>query len=321
MERGRRWLAIAAVSGLAVVLLAGVARALDPGSVARALAEARGGWFAVMVVAFAANHALRIARWKVVLAGDVPWRRVVAVCLVAFLGITVLPLRLGELLRPALHVRDGVPLGRTLAAMVVERILDLLALAGLLAWAALTPAMATFVVEGVDVSTFARRGALVGAVALTGGLLVAALAGDRLAPIPVVGRTAAALAAGTRELAGDPGRAAAAIALTGLTWGSSVAYTGCALAVLPSLPSGVGAAAFTWAAIMATITALPTPGFFGSYEAGAVAAVALSGGDADLAVVFALGLHLAYVAFVAALGIPAAVAELDTVWAVLRARG
>jgi hypothetical protein len=311
--RALRVFATAAVTGVAVVLLAGVLGRVEPGALARARAELAWGWVVALIGAFAVNHALRIVRWGVILAADTPWRRVVVVCLVSFLGIVTLPLRLGELLRPALHAADGVPVGRTVAALLVERILDLAMLLALLAWAATVPPVPPLVVDGVDVGALGRRAAAVGIGVLGAGLVVAAILGGRIAGWRWVGPPAANLAAAARELAGSGRRALAAVGLTAAIWASTIVYTSAALRTLPSLPRSVEAAAFTWAGVMAAITALPTPGFFGSYEAGGAGALTLYGADRDLAVVMALGMHVLYTAFVAVLGIPYAVAELGVV--------
>jgi uncharacterized membrane protein YbhN (UPF0104 family) len=303
----KRRVALAAATALAVLLLAAVASRTDAAALASAAREARGGWLAALVVAYAANHALRIARWRVVL-GAGSWRRASVICVIAFLGITLLPLRLGELIRPALHARDGIPVGRTVAALLVERILDLVALGALLAAVAAT--LPPIEVDGVAVTGAAQRVAAVGIAVLGAGLAVGAAVGERLEGWPVVGPSLAALARAARELARDPGRAAVAVALTAATWGSSIAYTGCALGVLPSLPQSASAAATTWAGIIATITALPTPGFVGSYEAGAAAALSLYGADPAKAVVLGLGLHATYVAFTAIVGVPFAIREV-----------
>ncbi|MEZ4236269.1 MAG: lysylphosphatidylglycerol synthase domain-containing protein [Myxococcota bacterium] len=280
-------------------------RGADPATARALAAEARWGWVAAAVAGFAANHALRVVRWHLLLDARIPLRRDALVCLVAFLAITTLPLRLGELVRPALLAREGVPVGRTLAALVAERALDVAALAGLLLWAATGPDLPALRVEGTDVLALARPAAAVALGVLLAGLAAVTVAGDRLAGLPVVGPTAAAMAQAGRDLARRPARALGAAALTAATWLAIGAYVRGGLAVLPSLPQSWEAAAVVWAGVMATINVLPTPGFFGSYEAGAAAALALYGVPTASGGVWALGLHAGYVAFVAALGLPA----------------
>lgn len=296
-------------AAVGVGLLVVVLRQADP-EAARALwAEARPVWFVPLFAAFGANHALRIVRWHVALAAPgVSLARNAGVCLVAFLAIALLPLRLGELVRPALLARDGVPVGRTLAAVVVERVLDLVAMLLLVGWAAAVPALPPIVLEGVDVLAVARRIALAGVLGLASGLVVAVIAGPRLARLPVVGPTAVAIADAVQELARSPARGAWLAVLTALAWASTLAYARAALGIVPSLPQGVEATAVTWATMMATILALPTPGFLGAFEAGAVAALALYGAPPSVAGVWGLGFHASYVGFVGVAGLAGAAA-------------
>ncbi|MFO0633826.1 MAG: lysylphosphatidylglycerol synthase domain-containing protein [Nannocystaceae bacterium] len=72
-------------------------------------------------------HGLRALRWWFLLrrVGEVPWRSAITIGLVGYMWIALLPLRLGELVRPWLVAqRHGVALGRTLAVVALERITD-----------------------------------------------------------------------------------------------------------------------------------------------------------------------------------------------------
>jgi uncharacterized membrane protein YbhN (UPF0104 family) len=57
------------------------------------------------------------------------------------------------------------------------------------------------------------------------------------------------------------------------------------------------------------MTAVPTPGFFGSFEAACTGALVLWGVEADLARTFALVLHLTQFAFTIVIGSLALVSE------------
>lgn len=315
-----RLLAILASLVVAGGLVAALFREVDAAEVLAAASSARPAWIAAMFVAFAANQGLRIVRWHSLLAPPRGVRRTAQVCAIAFLGITLLPLRLGEVIRPALHAADGVPLGRSLAAVVVERLLDLVALLLLLGWVSVGVALPPLVVDGVDVAQVATRGAALAVVAGLAALVALTALGPRLAGVPLVGGQAAAWSAAAAELARSPGRTAPAVGWTALTWASSIGYVWCALHAVPGLPANVEAAAVAWAGVIAAISALPTPGFVGSYEAGMVAALSLLGGRPAAAAAAALGLHVLYVAFLAALGVPAATIEGDRWWETLRAQ-
>ncbi len=300
-----RVVASVALLASAVALLALVLRGVDAralGAAWAAVEPARIGW---LLLAFSLNHALQIARWAV-LVGRHRLADGVLACLAGFLAVQLLPLRLGELVRPWVHARGGTPVGRALAALAVERALDLVGLSLVLLWVAIVPELPTFEVAQVDVVGAARRTAGVGAAALVILLALVAGLGPRAASWPVVGGLAGSMGGALRELAAAPGRAAPALLLTAGTWGSYFAYVTAALACFPELPQGPTVGTVTAAAVIAGTTALPTPGFFGSYEASAVAALALFGADEALASAAALFLHVGYLLFVALAAAPAA---------------
>ena len=66
------------------------------------------------------------------------------------------------------------------------------------------------------------------------------------------------------------------------------------------LPSG---ALIVWTLTLAGMTAVPTPGFFGGFEASCSAALMMLGGDADRARTFAVLLHLGQFAFTVCSGV------------------
>ena len=288
---------------LGVALLVGVLRGVDPDELRRAWAGVAVGALPALLAAFAANHALRILRWQVLLGTGRP-RDALTACLLGFLAVQVLPLRLGELVRPWVHARSGTPLGRSLAALAVERTLDVVALGALLVWVALAPDLPPLRVAGVDVVAVARRSAGLGAAVLVAGLVAVAVVGPRAASWPVLGRVAASMGGAIRELWAEPRRGGPALILTLGTWSSYFAYVTAALACFPGLPSGARVGTVTATAVIAGTTALPTPGFFGSYEASMVAALRLFGADEVGASAAALFLHVGYLSFVAVCALP-----------------
>lgn len=87
--------------------------------------DARYLW--VYAASFVVVHAARVGRWVVMVRGisDAPIREVVGVGLTGFAAIVLFPLRLGELVRPALlQQRTGVPFSAGLGTAVVERVAD-----------------------------------------------------------------------------------------------------------------------------------------------------------------------------------------------------
>jgi len=76
--------------------------------------------------------AARVARCHLLLGDARPsWRTQVSASGIGFLALQVLPFRLGEWVRPHLLSEAGVPWGRSLAALALERLLDLTALLGM----------------------------------------------------------------------------------------------------------------------------------------------------------------------------------------------
>ncbi len=91
--------------------------------------------FFLGLAAFFGLHVCRCIRWGRMIQAIAPtvrFRSYFSVASVGFLLINILPFRLGEFARPyLLYEREGVPFGSGMATVVVERVLDVLALAGL----------------------------------------------------------------------------------------------------------------------------------------------------------------------------------------------
>lgn len=97
--------------------------------VAVALRGAHVGWCLAVIALSISCHVLRAERWRVLLrpVADVPRWPAIAATFIGFGANAVLPLRLGEIVRPAfLARRVGVPLSPTVSTIVIERIFDTL---------------------------------------------------------------------------------------------------------------------------------------------------------------------------------------------------
>jgi uncharacterized protein (TIRG00374 family) len=95
-------------------------------------------WIIPATIVYFGGIWLRAVRWRLLMLpfADVPSMRLSNVILIGFTVNNVLPLRLGELVRTvALRRSHGVPIPATLATILIERVLDLLALCGLFALA------------------------------------------------------------------------------------------------------------------------------------------------------------------------------------------
>jgi uncharacterized protein (TIRG00374 family) len=94
----------------------------------------------VYLLSLIAVHWFRATRWRFLIAPvkQVPMRDVVLLNWVGFFAIFALPLRLGELARPALtKLRHGIPISVGLGTVAVERVIDGLITSLCVAWALL----------------------------------------------------------------------------------------------------------------------------------------------------------------------------------------
>lgn len=94
-----------------------------------------GLWSLVFVVVYAVSHLARVWRWSYLVRplGPVEVRKIHRASTVGFAAILLLPLRLGELVRPALlSRRSELTTSSLLATAVVERVIDGLLVTGLL---------------------------------------------------------------------------------------------------------------------------------------------------------------------------------------------
>lgn len=97
-------------------------------------------WWAipVYVVTLVATHWFRATRWRFLIAPvkRLPLREVVALNWIGFFAIFALPLRLGELARPAIaKMRNGISISAGFGTIAVERVIDGLLMSGCVAWA------------------------------------------------------------------------------------------------------------------------------------------------------------------------------------------
>lgn len=105
---------------------------VDLDAFTRALRELDLLIFSVGILCFFALHLLRSVRWGLLVQAVQPgvrFRSYLSICSVGFMLINILPFRLGEFARPyLLFEREDVPFGSGMATVVVERVLDVMAL-------------------------------------------------------------------------------------------------------------------------------------------------------------------------------------------------
>jgi len=260
--RPARLLLGVAVLGWAVAYLVGAVRGAELARVGGALLADPAG-LVTALGAYAAAFGLRTWAWCRVLPG-LPTGQAWAALHVSLLGNHVLPLRLGEALRPAsVARRTDVGLAAATASTVTLRAVDLLAVLGLALLVA--PALLGEVASGALLA-----GAALGLAAVAA---VGALWGRRLARSGATVRV--------------PGPAVLAAAVAAWALEAAVVLHVARVAGLDlTVWQAVGVTAVTIAAQSVAVT----PGGFGTYEAAATAALVGSGAAADAATAFAVAL-------------------------------
>jgi uncharacterized protein (TIRG00374 family) len=123
-----RTLRIAVGVGISVLFLGLAVRNVDWAEALAALRGARYGWVVPMLGVTVWALYVRAQRWRVFLRplGVPPMRTLVAATNIGFMANMILPLRIGEVIRPLLvSRREKLPLSGLLASIVLERIFDM----------------------------------------------------------------------------------------------------------------------------------------------------------------------------------------------------
>ena len=294
---------------ISVVLVALLLQAMDLGKLAEAIAEVD---IRLIPLAIACNFVadwVRAVRWRQLLPpASAPTGSLFRALIVGFTINNLLPARLGELARAYLLARwHGVAYGPTFASLVVERILDGLALAALLLVSLCFVSAPTYLLT---------LGLLVGGV-FCGGAAIVMLAAWRRDGVAMVGRLVARLLPG--RLASVVERLVAGFS-DGLDllrgWGvlarlaglSLVAW-GCELALFYVLMFGFPVPASMSLAILAGTTAnfatlIPSsPGYVGTFDAAlAKVLIDVAGVSVELGTAYALVVHVTLFVPVVVLG-------------------
>ena len=267
-------------------------------------------WVTVVpiVALYFVTQLLRAQRFRILLPVHLGFRDSLAVLSVGYLALHVIPLRMGELVRPYLaRERYGIPFGDSLAVVVIERLLDVLLLLAMLgAVAFFVDLPASIVVQGIDVLAVGQR--LAGGIVAAGvvGIVVVVAVGEpvlRLTDRLPMGAMARRFRDAIRGLGSRPAVGAQAFVLTVLTWLITIVAVYVQLAGFPGLEARWDIALTTWAATLAGMAAIPTPGFFGGFEASCAAALQLFEIEPSVARTFAILLHLIQFGFTIVTGL------------------
>ena len=229
-----------------------------------------------------------------------------------FLAINVMPLRMGELVRPYLLLeKEEVPIFRSLAAVLLERLLDMSMLLILLlgvAWVVDLPSQG-IELAGMDLIAAGQRGTgvLIAIGVVAGGVFVwgGAQVDRILAGLPQGERLlsfAASFRRGLSTLFEQPARACLLLGLSVAIWSLTLLGVWFVLKAFAELPASFAVAWVVWTVVLTGMTAVPTPGFFGIYELACIAALNIWAVDPTLSRTFSVVLHLGQFFFILSLG-------------------
>ena len=309
-QRMRRRLLL--VGAITLVSMGWIVWHLDWGMAWQSLSQAAWIWFAPMMVAYLLTHSLRTLRLWVLLGRQIDFMRVFAINTIGFLAINVIPLRLGEMVRPyLLFEREQHALGDALAAILLERLLDvlllLIMLMGLTLWIELP--VEGIQIQGVDVISATQKGAgvllTVGLVGGTAAIIWAERFAGAVKQLPkgqAIFDFILRFRDGIGRLFTQPFQALFLLAVSASIWGSTIGAVACAMMAFDGIPVSLASAWSTWTITLCGMTAVPTPGFFGIYELSCAAALLLWDVEPNLATTFAVSLHIGQLIFTLVLG-------------------
>ncbi|HXI81902.1 MAG TPA: lysylphosphatidylglycerol synthase transmembrane domain-containing protein [Verrucomicrobiae bacterium] len=278
-------------AAISIVALFLVLRGVDVGRTADVLGRANPGWIVLGAVFLSMDLTLRALRWQRLLRpiASVRYRSMLGYLLVGYLANNVLPARLGELVRSHyLGDREGISRASALGTVVVERIVDLVAVVGIA-----SVSLLVLSVRGVVASAVLVGAAVAGLflLALALGIVAHRLPGaDRARAAverwPQVRELASRLQGGL-AVAGRPRTLAEALGVSAVAWTVAIlawAAVGQSIGVELSM-----AQAALLASGVALASAVPAgPSNLGTFELAAVQIGKAIGVPADSA--FALGL-------------------------------
>jgi uncharacterized protein (TIRG00374 family) len=294
LKNALKLLVAIAVSGLCLWY---ATRDTDWAAVGAVLKGAHVGWSLAVIVLSVCCHVVRAERWRVLLrpVGEVPRWPAIASTWVGFGANALLPLRIGEIVRPVfLSRRAHVPLSPTISSIVIERLCDIVLM------------LTCLLVVGYvyPVPDFIRAGAtMLGVIAVVGLVVLVFMVRNRekgerlihwmLSPLPPkIGKALGEIAEGLLHgLSGlTDGRIVAIVVGSSIVLWTMIAltYTLSFLALDVQIPLLSGS--LVTVVIVAAFVSLPqAPGFLGTWQAGCVFALHEAFGvPRDVAVGFSL---------------------------------
>ena len=217
------------------------------------------------------------------------------------------------MLRPYLLLeKEGIPFAQAMAAIILERWLDmcmlLLMLLGL-GWFVQLPEQG-LIISGIDIISAGQHlvfgSVILGSVLGTGLVLVPENLLSFFKKLPLGEKLYSFVLSfrmGMRTLFANPFLAAQLFLLSICVWGFTICSVYFALNAFPSIPNGISVAWSTWTITLVGMIVAPTPGFIGVYELFCSSALLLWEVPKTLGTSFALALHGSQLFFTIVLGI------------------
>ena len=299
-------LRLAAVLIATVLSLVVVLWGMDVGRSVDAMLAYDVVWIVPLLLVVTVVLVLRALRYQLLLDHPMSLKEMLPIVAVSFLAISVVPLRMGELVRPYLLAeKHGVPFGAAMAAVVLERLFDMVALLILLGATGLFVDLPeSIVVGGLDLLAVGQSTLAISASVGFAGVLALAFAGGRI--VPVVVAIAAAVSPGLadaienllmrfvdglRVLVSNPGRTALAGLCTVGTWSLMLSTVWLSMMGMEGIAASVDLVLLNWSSAMMGTVLFPTPGFLGAFEAPSVVSLMVMGVEREVATAYSLGLH------------------------------
>jgi uncharacterized protein (TIRG00374 family) len=281
-------------AAISIVAIWFVLRGVDLARTAEVLSHADLRWIGLAAVCLSTDLALRALRWQRLLRpiATVRYPPMLGYLLIGYLANNVLPARLGELVRSHyLGDREGISRASALGTVVVERVVDLVAVVAIA-----SVALLVLSVRGIVASAVLVGAAVTGLflVVLALGIVAHRLPGaDRVRTAverwPQVRELASRLQGGL-AVAGKPRTLAEALAVSATAWTVAI-LAWAAVGQSIGLQLSIGEAALI-ASGVALASAVPAgPSNLGTFELAAVEIGKAIGVPADSAFALALIVH------------------------------
>ena len=299
---------------LVTLIFVGIALwGIDLGETIEIILDTQWTWFLAVFSCYIATHSVRTFRLWLLVERKGTFLSIFSINTIGFLAINIIPLRLGEMLRPYLLLeKEGIPFAQGMAAIILERWLDmcmlLLMLLGL-GWFVDLPEQG-LEISGIDIITVGQSSVslvvILGSIFGMGLVLISENRLSILKKLPLGSKLYSfvfSFRIGMKTLFSNPLLAIQLFILSSFVWGFTIASVYFAIRAFPAIPDGISVAWSTWTITLVGMIVAPTPGFVGVYELFCSSALLLWEVPKAVGTSFALALHGSQLCFTIITGI------------------